>query len=755
MIVARLLAAALAQPGYEPTPAPLVANVLWYVQEDGLQKELKLTPEQVKQLVTARQKSWDFYFTTSPKEYGTRVAEQDKALEAAVKQALSPEQFARARQLAAQVAWGEYFGFDGGFPGGFGGFGGSGVFSVPAIRREGLDLTHVQGTTLFYSPELASALKLTDEQKKLATPGDFTPEGSVVYLTPDQTAAAVAFLGPIVKHNWKLAEDPRTVGLYDDGPYGSAPRLLGLTEARDVRAEVKMTDAQTKELDAVREKWTSTRREELSPEQSMRLRDELRAEEAVRRAHAEAVAKAVKADADFQTTDKAIKEATAARDKAVAAILTPDQAGKVAALRGPAFTGSRVPDRFGGPGGPGRFGGPGVALSTLRELTFGRYTPDLLAALIREAVQKELKLTPEQVTKLAAARQDISAKFPLTVESIRDEAEKAGKIFEERSKAIGKALTDILTAEQAKRFRQIVLQSRERPPAEGVRPRPSALVPSAVGYPGVADAVKLTPEQKKNLAGGTNPSEVLTADQKAAIKGMLGDPFKGPFAVTPSGDNPFSGGGGFDTPVGGLTPRTQLVMSLPWDAAKLTPDQVTRLVPVLTRYQVATQPQRGPAGGGGAGGGLRGPSPQKLSEAAAALNKEIDAILTPAQVKRLDQLVVQARAANDLRTALTGPEGPAAVKLTAEQTGRIGEFVRELSNVAGLVSQAGLPAEQDTELRQWLRDRLDERVADVLMADQKGAWRDRTGEPYAGFRKQPLTGGRFGRGGGGFGPGGP
>src|SRR5205085_1066335 len=94
---------------------------------------------------------WDERYTTAPAELAKTAAERNKATEAAFKDALSPQQLDRAKQLAVRVVVTARAGFPG--------TGGKG------------DVTSIAPATLTRYPELADALKLTDEQRKLLTGG--------------------------------------------------------------------------------------------------------------------------------------------------------------------------------------------------------------------------------------------------------------------------------------------------------------------------------------------------------------------------------------------------------------------------------------------------------------------------------------------------------------------------------------------------------------------------------------------------------
>jgi hypothetical protein len=175
----------------------------------------------------------------------------------------------------------------------------------------------------------------------------------------------------------------------------------------------------------------------------------------------------------------------------------------------------------------------------------------------QKSVQEELKMTEEQTGKikeLGDKQNEARTKFREETKDLSKEDRQ--KKFEEymakapeRTKAEEKAVSDVLKPEQLKRLKQISLQQ------QGSR---------AVATPEVADALKLTSEQKDKIktiqedsvkemrdlfgGGGGNREEarkkmeelrkatsekvmgVLTDEQKAKYKELTGEPFKGEIA---------------------------------------------------------------------------------------------------------------------------------------------------------------------------------------------------------------------------------
>jgi Spy/CpxP family protein refolding chaperone len=163
-----------------------------------------------------------------------------------------------------------------------------------------------------------------------------------------------------------------------------------------------------------------------------------------------------------------------------------------------------------------------------------------LFLLSQESVQKDLKLSDAQVTKI----KDLQNKQHEAFKGFKDlSGQEKWTKMQAQAKANRKAIKEILTPEQKKRSKQISLQ------LAGAR---------ALRYKPVAEALKITTEQKdkikaiwgeafkemgklrgsksqdahKKLAEiGKSTNEkvmnVLTSEQKAKYKEMTGEPFKG------------------------------------------------------------------------------------------------------------------------------------------------------------------------------------------------------------------------------------
>lgn len=219
--------------------------------------------------------------------------------------------------------------------------------------------------------------------------------------------------------------------------------------------------------------------------------------------------------AELQLTDE--QRERIIRGARTETVLTAEQSDRLRSMLGTPFTGSlTLPRADRSSGRPP--GGGGTSVATVRRLAFGRHVVDLTYLAQLPDMQTELKLTPEQVQQVQKSY-DETRRVPINGPSSPLSAEG----YEARSAAISAALSKLLTAEQAARFRQIMLQAllaAERSPWR------SAVYPAA-GYPGVAEELKLTDEQRQRLIDGAKTEAVLTAEQAAQLQRLTGTPFTG------------------------------------------------------------------------------------------------------------------------------------------------------------------------------------------------------------------------------------
>jgi hypothetical protein len=168
--------------------------------------------------------------------------------------------------------------------------------------------------------------------------------------------------------------------------------------------------------------------------------------------------------------------------------------------------------------------------------------------------------------------------------------------------------------------------------------------------------------------------------------------------------------------------------------------QAEKLADAANRYTLATLPEPRASGKGGFDGTVS-PSATRLAAAADAFNKELAEILTPEQMRRLDQIALQRVAAGTgMRAALARPAVATRLDLSAEQTRKIGAADDAARRMARLVESSQVGPDTDYELRTWLQERLEAEIMALLTAEQKAAWREQAGQPDPAIKKAGLTG---------------
>jgi Spy/CpxP family protein refolding chaperone len=177
------------------------------------------------------------------------------------------------------------------------------------------------------------------------------------------------------------------------------------------------------------------------------------------------------------------------------------------------------------------------ALAQQRQRQGGGFGGGMIFLLGQKSVQDELKLSGEQVKQV----KELADKQLESFQGLRDLSQEERRTkMQELNKANNEAVAKILKPEQLKRVKQISLQQ------QGAR---------AVNSEEVAKALKVTEDQKekireiqmksfeemRELQGEENAKKrqelmketnekmmnVLTAEQKAELKKMQGEPFKG------------------------------------------------------------------------------------------------------------------------------------------------------------------------------------------------------------------------------------
>ncbi|HYH69479.1 MAG TPA: hypothetical protein VD866_32590 [Urbifossiella sp.] len=757
--------AAVAQPSRPPAPAGalLVTRLPAHLADPAIVDELKLTPEQVKALAPRGARK-GAPTEDVPASVGTRV-----------KDTLTPEQYARAVQLMAQDALRA----------------GRGGRVTPAA------LVAVPASAFRRYPELADAANLTRTQRRRVTTTGPTqpnpnfggpqlsdalygglPAAAHVLLEPEQTAALAAFVGPLRATPFAptapvVSNDVR----YNRGiPGGSGAPWQRAMTALNNRAELKLTDAQVTSLTAImnsargivrpsadgsvptapkqqtpaeteaalakaldRGQLTRVKQIELwqqlppggdatakfdLPRVNSEIglsNDQLDALKAVAAAHRDKAAAALRSAASAEELKAALAAARAEVAAGVEGLLTAEQRTSMGELFGAEYRGG------GGGGMDNDFG------RRMRVASYGHYLFEIMLVNRFGGVAEDLRLTEEQKASFTAAEtaynQQTRQGGGLNYESPADELAKQAAV---QSKAMQKVFDDNLNPEQRKRFRQLCIQCRQSLNSQQMGG--NNMYP-ATGVPGVADDLKLTPEQRKRIIDTGDEDGTLTAAQRAEFKRLTGPPMAGGF------DFGFGGrGGGRPAP-----PSVRLALLYAGAAhadLRLTAEQTHLIAETIEVHAAELRPAT--AGRTGEFGGyVEPPQAEAVADTVAACEKACHSVLTTAQRDRLGQLVLQAAADASLTAVFARPEVSDKLAFTAEQRAALddiaSDFRARVAAVNGLPTTAGWPEMRRQALAD-ARATARTRMTAVLTPPQAAAWRGLTGAACPAVAALPPTG---------------
>ena len=247
---------------------------------------------------------------------------------------------------------------------------------------------------------------------------------------------------------------------------------------------------------------------ELSPQQRERF-------ESLRRKRAETVMEHLTSGERFTAIRLKVYESNNDHVESFRQLLTQGQQAKLAKLLGEPFAGEI---RLAEP--------PAVASKPIskvyREKLFGFYTLEA-EFLLNESVQKELRMSDDQIRKAKEFQVEWSKRF----EAEKNAEPDVAKVFQSLDQLVTKELKGILDKRgQRERFVSIMVQHREE--VGGLA--------AAYGYPEVAEAMRLTEEQTRSLQAGVPPVAVLKGIQKDTYSLIVGLPFKGEVRI----DDPFA-----------------------------------------------------------------------------------------------------------------------------------------------------------------------------------------------------------------------
>jgi len=755
--------AAVAQPARAPAPAGvlLVTRLPAHLADAAVVDDLKLTPEQVKALAPRGARK-GAPAEDVPASVGTRV-----------KDALTPEQYARAVQLMAQDALRA----------------GRGGGVTPAA------LVAVPASAFRRYPELADAAKLTREQRRRVTAAGPAqpnpnfggppqwgalygglPAAAHVLLEPEQTAALAAFVGPFRATPFA----PTSPVVPNDGRFsrgitsGSGPPWQRAMLALNNRAELKLTDAQVTSLTAImntarggrpsadasvpptppptpaeteaalakalnRGQLTRVKQIELwqqlppgadaaakfdLPRVSTEIglsNDQLDTLKAVAAAHRDKAAAALRSAASAEELRAALAAARTEVAAGVDGLLTAEQRTSLGELFGGEYRGG------GGGGLDNDFG------RRMRVASYGHYLFEIMLVSRFGGVAEDLRLTEEQKTAFTAAEtaynQQSRQGGGLNYESPADELAKQAAV---QSKAMQKVFDDNLNPEQRKRFRQLCIQCRQSLNAQ--QGGMNNMYP-ATGVPGVADDLKLTPEQRKRIVDTGDEDGTLTAAQRTELKRLTGPPMAGGF------DFGFGGrGGGRPTP-----PSVRLALLYAGAAhadLRLTAEQTHLIAETIEVHAAELRPAT-TGRTGEFGGYVEPPQAEAVADTVGACEKACHSVLTAAQRDRLGQLVLQAAADASLTAVFARPEVTDKLSFTAEQRAALddiaSDFRARVAAVNGLPTTAGWPEMRRQALAD-ARAAARTRMTAVLTAPQAAAWRGLTGAACPAVAALPPTG---------------
>ena len=206
----------------------LAFELLPYIGDERLQRELLLTPEQVKALLARRQKIWDEEWGASRTAFSQRWLERNLETEGVFEKTLSSEQLRRAKQLVLQ--------------------------KMLDRRSNPADRSRISSRVLQQSPEFASPLGLDLMQMELVEIGSLR---TAVFLTSEQTVRARKMLGKLASTSaWDMDFDPRFAAQFKI----RTQNLQSLTrvDAIELREELKLTAEQLQTLTRLHKQFQVT-----------------------------------------------------------------------------------------------------------------------------------------------------------------------------------------------------------------------------------------------------------------------------------------------------------------------------------------------------------------------------------------------------------------------------------------------------------------------------------------------------------------
>jgi hypothetical protein len=272
---------------------------------------------------------------------------------------------------------------------------------------------------------------------------------------------------------------------------------------------------------------------------------------------------------------------------------------------------------------------------------------------------------------------------------------------------------------------------------------------SVGSLPEVAEELKLTQEQTRDLLGGSSTESVLSAEQQKTWKEMKGEPFKG--TLTPGGVAGFARGA-TRAPV--LPARFRYLQEKVLQTElKLSDAQVSELADLPAQWTQAMQDHQT---------WTAEERPGKIEKAIESLEAIVKKTLSAAQRKRFEQVLLQqvritpgsgrigiaaALAApseawrggeSGLPAVLLYPPAVSRLGLTEKQGQQVVQIVSNAERTAGLIRSelARIPGGPSDLVRSTvvaLYDQADQKLREVLTEKQRAAVKEMLGEPFRGL----------------------
>lgn len=724
-----VLAIAPTAPGQPKNPPAVLRPTVtmyqtMYLGDARLQKELKLTPKQIEKIIPLTRNAMSQQFEA--RGDAKKFAELNKSQAKALADVLEPNQLERLEQV---------------------------VYQQLATMRVG-------SSVLAADERLAKKLELTEKQKEQMQ----SLVAIKTVLTGTQNKTWSEMIG-------KTYNDLplRNMGGFG-GPRIVMPQILHYLQQDAVETELRLSEAQDKQITALVEKWekafprpfvataadrkkaealgkelTKDAKEVLTEAQRKRL-DQITLQQSINRGRdnvvydlpqvvealkladeqKEAIVKIRKDRREsllplFVTGEKAAEITTKVAahkketGKQLQKVLTDAQAKQLTDdLIGKRFEGNlRMGFGFGGPGGV-------RPTAPVYSVVLG------LNYAASPVLRKELGLDDGQVEKLVALRTK-SQGIPLAVPvPASDDGEKKRK---EQAEEVEKELGKILKPEQLTRYKQLIYQQYVPKGSYA----PLGLTSTLVRIVEVKDGLKLTDAQAKRLRRGAALNKVLDETQQEKWKTMLGKPSTGQLVI--------GGSGRFVQ----IPQSLQLAQETSvQEEVKLNDEQKKALTEQVTKYRESYPTEDGSP-----------ESAKKVQEYQTTAEATLAKLLDEKQNARLTQIVLQQTRKQGLGMLLTTMPVAEGLKLTADQKKAIASLNLEFNRIRSLafqellrLDQQGL-AEDYTRTVESLTKITEKELNKVLTVAQRTALEEMLGKKFEG-KLELNSGGGFG--GGGFVP---